>query len=153
MDRRRLRNPPVRPLVLLVEGHEDTREMYGFALSANGFEVIAAQDGSEVYARAWEMHPDVIVADLPTPHEDGWTFLRVLKLDARTRDIPVVAVSGFCQPSARESGECDTFAKVFPKPCLPDELAVGLRELLNRQVKTGRVRHDGTYVRSADEAV
>ena len=72
MDRRRSRNPPVRPLVLLVEGHEDTRAMYAFALSANGFDVVAAQDGPEAYARAWEFHPDVIVADLPTPHQDGW---------------------------------------------------------------------------------
>ena len=122
----------MRPLVLLVEGHEDTRAMYALALSASGFDVIAAQDGPEAYARAWEFHPDVIVADLPTPDKGGWTFLHILKRDARTRDIPVVAVSGFGEP-LRESVECETFAAVFPKPCLPDELAAGLREVVNRQ--------------------
>jgi two-component system, cell cycle response regulator DivK len=130
MDRRRPRNPPVRPLVLLVEGHEDTREMYAFALSASGFDVVTARDG-EAYVRAWAIHPDVIVADLPTPHQDGWTSLHVLKRDARTRDIPVVAISGFGQPSPRDSVERETFAAVFPKPCLPDALAAGLRELVN----------------------
>jgi CheY-like chemotaxis protein len=132
MDRRRPRNPPVRPLVLLVEGHEDTRAMYALALSASGFDVIAARD-AETYARAWQIHPDVIVVDLPMPQHGGWAFLDVLKRDARTRDIPVVAVSGFGQPSLRESMECETFAAVFPKPCLPDELAAGLRELINAE--------------------
>jgi hypothetical protein len=31
MDRRRLRNPPARPLVLIVDGHEDTRAVDGLA--------------------------------------------------------------------------------------------------------------------------
>lgn len=133
MNRRRPRNPPMRRLVMLVEGHEDTRAMNAFALSASGFDVIVAQDGPEAYVRAWEIHPEVIVADLPMPHQGGWAFLHVLKRDARTRDIPVVVVGGFGQPSLRESVECETFAAVFPKPCLPDELAAGLREVINRQ--------------------
>jgi two-component system cell cycle response regulator DivK len=136
MDHRRPRNPPVRPLVLLVEGHEDTRAMYALALSASGFDVIAAQDGAEVYARVWEIHPDIIVTDLPTPHHDGWAFLGSLKRDARTRDIPVVAVSGFGEPSLLGSAEREAFAAFFPKPCLPDELAAGLREVL--QSNAGR---------------
>jgi CheY-like chemotaxis protein len=133
MDRRRPRNPRARPLVFLVEGHEDTRAMYAFALFASGFDVVPTQDGPEAYARAWEHHPDVIVADLPTPHQGGWAFLHVLKRDARTRDIPVVVVSGFGQPSLRESVECERCAAVFPKPCPPDELVAGLRELFNCQ--------------------
>jgi CheY-like chemotaxis protein len=111
MDRRRPRNPPVRPLVLLVEGDEDTRALYDLALSASGFDVVVA-DEPYAYARAWEIHPDVIVADLPTPDQNDLGFLHVLKRDARTRDIPVV---------------------VFPKPCLSDELVAGLRELFTRQ--------------------
>ena len=51
-------NPPERPLVLIVEGHDDTRAMYALALSAMGFDVVATQDGTEAYRRAWEIHPD-----------------------------------------------------------------------------------------------
>jgi len=65
MDRRRPRNPPARPLVLIVEEHEDSRAMYAFALSVAGFDVVAITDGSEAFHRAWEIHPDIIVADLP----------------------------------------------------------------------------------------
>jgi two-component system cell cycle response regulator DivK len=116
--------------VLLVEGHEETRAMHALALSASGFDVIPAQDGADAYARAWQIHPDIIVTDLPTPHHDGWAFLHRLKADARTRDIPVVAVSGFAQSSLRESAECEAFPDGFPNSCQPDELAAVLRAVL-----------------------
>jgi CheY-like chemotaxis protein len=132
MDRCGTWNPPVRPLVLLVEEHEDTRLMYAFALYANGFDVSVAQDGPGAYDRAWKIHPDVIVADLPMPDQDGWAFLHDLKRDARTRDIPVVALGDVGQPPLRESVECEPLAAVFPKPCLPGELVAGLREVINR---------------------
>jgi CheY-like chemotaxis protein len=117
--------------VLIVEGHEDTRALYALALSADGFEVVTVPDGDEAYRRAWEVHPDIIVTDLPMPNYDGWQFLQDLKQNARTRRIPVVAVSGYVQRSLRERAEADGFAAFFPKPCLPDELATGLRHVLN----------------------
>jgi CheY-like chemotaxis protein len=138
MDRRRPRHPPTRPLVLIVEAHEDTRALYALALPATGFEVVAVADGAEAYRRAWEIHPDIIVTDLPNC--DGSQFLDDLKRTARTRDIPVVAVSGYVQQSVRERAERDGFAAFFPKPCLPDELAAGLRQLLD-----GKAHADETW--------
>jgi two-component system, cell cycle response regulator DivK len=129
MDRRRPRSLPARPLVLIVEGHDDTRDLYALALSANGFEVVAVADGAEAVRRAWEIHPDIIVTDLPMPTDDGWQFLQDLKQNARTRDIPVVAVSGYVQRSLSGRTDRDGFAAIFPKPCLPDELAEGLRQV------------------------
>lgn len=134
MDRRRPRNPPSRPLVLLIEGHEDTRAMYALALSGMGFEVVAAQDDADAYRRAWEVHPDIIVTDLPTPNQDGWQFLQDLKQNPRTRDIPLVAVSGYAQRSLCERAERSGFAACFLKPCLPEELAAGLRQVLDGKV-------------------
>jgi CheY-like chemotaxis protein len=133
VDRRRPRHAPTRPLVLIVEEHEDTRALYALALSATGFEVVAVPDGTEAVKRAWEIHPDIIVTDLPMPTCDGWQFLHDLKRAARTRDIPVVAVSGFVQQSLRERTRRDGFAAFFPKPCPPDELAAGLRQVLDGQ--------------------
>ena len=103
MDRRRPRNPPLRPLVLLVEGHDEARALYALALSGGGFDVAAAQDGAEAYRRAMEIHPDIIV----------------------------VAMSSDVQRTRDERSEHDGFAAFFPKSWLPDELAAGLRQLLN----------------------
>jgi two-component system cell cycle response regulator DivK len=154
MDRRRSRNPPTRPLVLIIEGHEDTRELYALALSANGFEVETMADGAEACGRAWELHPDAIVTDLPMPNYDGWEFLRDLRRDPRTRNIPVVAVSGHVQRSVREQAERDGFAAFLPKPCLPDELADGLRQVLDGKALHLSSDHDSTkrYLYETDSA-
>ena len=128
MERRRPRNPPARPLVLVIEGH-DTRALYALALSAGGFDAVAVQDETEAASRAVEIHPDIIVTDLPTPNSDMWRFLETLKQNPRTRDIPIVAVSDH-RPLG-ERAERAGFAAFFPKDCLPDELAVGLRQVLS----------------------
>jgi two-component system, cell cycle response regulator DivK len=133
MDRRRFRNLPQRPLVLLVERHEDTRELYAVGLSVSGFDVAAIADVAEAPRRAWELHPDVLVTDLPMPNGDGWRLLQNVRHDPRTRDIPVVAVSGHVQQSVREQAARDGFAAFFSKPCLPDELAAGLWQVLDER--------------------
>jgi CheY-like chemotaxis protein len=130
MELRPRRHPRIRPLVLIVEGHEDARALYALALSANGFDVVAVNDGEDAYTRACELHPDIIVTDLPMPNEDGWKFVQSLKRDLRTRDIPVVAGSSHIRRSLCERAERGGFAAVFAKACLPHELAAGLRQVL-----------------------
>jgi len=130
MDRRRQRNPPTRPLVLIVDGHEDTRALYALALSGMGFDVVPASDSEDGYFRAWTAHPDVIVTEVSLAPIDGWTFVHDLKDDPPTRDIPVVILTGHGQPSVRERAERAGCAALYVKPCLPDQLAVGLRDLL-----------------------
>jgi two-component system, cell cycle response regulator DivK len=134
MDRRYARKPPARPLVLIVESHEDTRVLYELALSAMGFDVVAPRAGDDPYRRARETRPDIIVTELPTPNYDGWQFLRDLRQDPRTREIPLIAVTGYVQASVRERAERDGFAAFFPKPCLPDELASAIRRVLDGHV-------------------
>ena len=64
--------------------------------------------------------------------------LDALKQDPRTRDVPVVVMSGFVQQVLQHEGvNRDGFAAFFPKPCLPDDLATGLRQVLRT---IGRVR-------------
>ena len=69
---------------------------------------------------------------LPKRGYDGWEFLQRLKQTPRTRNIPVVVVSGHVQGAWRERAARDGFAAFFPKPCLPEELADGLRFVLDR---------------------
>jgi DNA-binding response OmpR family regulator len=61
MERRNPRSVAARPLVLIVEGHEDTRALYAIGLSSMGFEVVAESNCANAYGRAWKLHPDIIV--------------------------------------------------------------------------------------------
>jgi two-component system cell cycle response regulator DivK len=116
-----------------VDGHAETLALNALALSATGFNVLPATNGAEAVIRASETHPDIIVTELPVPHYDGWQFLHDLRQSPVTRDIPVVAMSGNVHAPIQEQPGHDGFAAFFTRPCLPDELAEGLRQVLDRR--------------------
>lgn len=140
MDRRKPRGIPSRPLVLIVDDHDDTRDLYVTGLAVSGFEAIAAVDCSQAFRQAWESHPDIVVTDLTLAGGDGWQLVQDLKRAARTRDIPVVLLTGHAAPSLRERAEREGCAALCVKPCLPDELATELRQILDRSITHERAR-------------
>ena len=125
--------PRERQLVLVVEDYQDAREMYAAYLQFSGFDVAEAGNGIEAIEKATELLPDIILMDLALPRMDGWEATRRLKADARTRHIPVVALTGHAlaghADGAREAG-CDAFVT---KPCLPDALVAEIRRLLDQR--------------------
>jgi CheY-like chemotaxis protein len=123
---------PSRPLVLIVDDHDDTRELYVQSLSGLGFAAIAAGDGAEAGRRACESHPDIVVTDLMLRGGDGWQLIQDLRHEARTRNIPIVLLTGHATPSLKERAEREGCAAFLVKPCVPDALATELRQVLER---------------------
>jgi CheY-like chemotaxis protein len=127
------------PLVLVVEDYQDAREMYAAYLQFSGFRVAEATNGFEAIDKTLELMPDIILMDLALPKMDGWEATRRLKLDERTRHIPVVALTGHAlaghAEGARQVG-CDSFVT---KPCLPDALVAEIHRMLATR-KTEPVR-------------
>jgi two-component system, cell cycle response regulator DivK len=81
-------------LVLVVEDYQDAREMYAAYLQFSGYRVAEATDGLEAIEKSLELQPDIILMDLALPKMDGWEATRRLKADERTKDIPIVALTG-----------------------------------------------------------
>jgi CheY-like chemotaxis protein len=120
-----------RPRVLLVDDYPDAREMYSEYLKFTGFDVVEAANGIEALQRAVDMGPDIILMDLSLPVMDGWEATRRLKADARTADIPVVALTGHALSGMSEGAQragCDAFVT---KPCLPEDLVKEIRQVLD----------------------
>ena len=132
LERRRPRRTPARPLVLIVDGHDDTRELYAVALASLGFQTITVEDGAQAFGRVWETHPDIVVTEIALPQHDGFRLLKDLKRDARTRDIPVIILTSRSESGFRERAAQEGCATVLVKPCLPEELAQALRDVLGQ---------------------
>ena len=118
------------PLILVVDDYQDAREMYAEYLQFSGFRVAEARNGNEALEQAFALKPDLILMDLSLPGMDGWEATRVLKADDRTRNIPIVALTGHALAGASEGAKkagCDSFVT---KPCLPDDLVVEVRRML-----------------------
>jgi two-component system, cell cycle response regulator DivK len=139
------------PLVLVVEDYQDAREMYAAYLSFSGYRVAEATNGIEAIEKALELKPDIILMDLALPRMDGWEATRRLKLDDRTKEIPIVALTGHALAGHAEGARlagCDAFVT---KPCLPDALVAEIQRMLSARSdpaspgkkvdKSGRARH------------
>jgi len=98
--------------ILLVEDHEDNRDMLTRRLERKGYRVIAAVDGAEGVAMAGQHRPDLILMDLSLPIMDGWEATRRIKADPNTKDIPVVALTAHAMAGDREKAlgaGCDEY--------------------------------------------
>lgn len=111
-----------RPIVLVVDDHCDTRELYTQALGLFGYATIEASDGFEAWEKANQILPDVIVTDVGLPRMDGMELCGRLKASGPTSHIPIIALTGFGEAAVAERARALGIAKVLVKPCPPDLL-------------------------------
>jgi DNA-binding response OmpR family regulator len=118
------------PVVLIVDDHPDFCAMYAEALGFMGFHTVTASTGEDGFAHACNIHPDVVVADVTLPGVSGVELTRLLREDDRTKDAVIIVLTGRTfgrdEQQAIDAG-CD---RILLKPCLPDELALEIRQVL-----------------------
>jgi len=83
------------PLVLVVEDDVELRLFYKQALAEEGFRIDEAHNGFQALEKALQEVPDLIVTDIAVPGIDGIELCRRLRTNAATREIPVLAVTGY----------------------------------------------------------
>lgn len=85
---------PRRRTVLVVEDHEDVREIFVAFLTARRYHVLSASDGLEALDVARATVPDLILLDLKMPRMDGEGFRRAQLADPQLAAVPVIVLSG-----------------------------------------------------------
>lgn len=127
--------PLRRPLrILVVDDDPGIRALCAAVLSAGGFEVLEAENGKEGLTHALSLAPDLVLLDISMPILDGFGLATALRTDERTRDVPIVFISGEAEPEI-ESQAYDLGALAFfAKPFEPSVLA----EFVNRVLQPFR---------------
>jgi len=93
--------------ILVVEDHEDIREILGAMLAHFKFDVVTVQTAEEMFERLPEVDPDLIVLDIRLPGMDGCHALSILRSN------------GFSKPIFLYSESYDLFADKI-RSCKPD---------------------------------
>ncbi|MCP8968086.1 ATP-binding protein [Ectobacillus ponti] len=93
-------------------------------------ELIGAKSGWEGLQLIEQQLPDVILTDIHLPDIDGFEILQHMKLDGRTKDIPVIAVSANAMPQDIERGMQMGFYAYLTKPLRVRELLQTIRDAL-----------------------
>ena len=98
--------------ILLVEDNELNADMLSRRLQRAGFEIALASDGAQGVEKAISEQPQVILMDIGLPIIDGCEATRQLKADARTAQIPVIALTAHAMAGDRDkaiAAGCDDY--------------------------------------------
>jgi CheY-like chemotaxis protein/two-component sensor histidine kinase len=118
--------------VLIVEDHEDARESLRLLLATEGHCVMTAKDGAEGLDRLRQWRPDVALVDVGLPGLDGYAVARATRADPETRDVFLVALTGYGLAADRQRVSEAGFALHLVKPVSREalrELMAGLPQL------------------------
>jgi CheY-like chemotaxis protein len=81
--------------VLIVDDHDDTRNLLVELLELGGLSVLSAASGEQALAIVREVRPCLMVLDLGLPDIDGIELVLRLRAEPHTASVPIYALSGF----------------------------------------------------------
>jgi two-component system KDP operon response regulator KdpE len=127
------------PLVLTIDDDPAITELLSLLLEANGFDVLAANSGSEGLRLIREHAPRLIILDLMMPDMDGWQVCKAIR---DFSNAPILILSALNEPSLVAS-ILDTGADDFlVKPVPSAVLVAHLNKLARRTGPFHRTPHD-----------
>ena len=96
LSRTRLRLvPKIQPKVLIVEDHDDSREMLSMILGLKNCCVTEASNGLDAVELALRIQPDVILMDGSLPLIDGLEATRRIRANEAQRKVYIIAMNGW----------------------------------------------------------
>ncbi|MCH2060381.1 MAG: response regulator transcription factor [Verrucomicrobiales bacterium] len=122
--------------VLIAEDESDVLDLVSFNLHRESIETIPAKDGIVAIELALKELPDLILLDLMLPGRDGFSVFKELRLDSRTKDIPVLMLTAKAQLEDVIAGLELGADDYLTKPFSPKELILRVKALLKRSAVT-----------------
>jgi signal transduction histidine kinase/CheY-like chemotaxis protein len=124
--------------VVVVEDHEDSRELIRLTLENAGAAVAAFDRADKALTAFATMKPSALVADIGLPGEDGYDFIRKVRRHSSptVQSVPAIAVTAYATAADRALALEAGFQQHLSKPIDPDELVNVIHEVARR--KSGR---------------
>jgi CheY-like chemotaxis protein len=103
--------------ILIVDNDGDVRFAFATALNHDGYNVVEAENGASGVELAQHVLPDLVLMDIRMPRMNGVEATERLRADERTRDIPVVAVTGELRAGTAQAARAEhLFHSIIRKP-------------------------------------
>jgi two-component system, cell cycle response regulator DivK len=124
-------------LILIIEDNEKNRKLERDILQFHGYRTLEAENGEDGVRLALETPPALILMDIQLPRMSGIDALRILRADARTRAVPVIAVTASAMSQDRQKIMAAGFDGYHAKPIDVTQFVVAVRQMLDRAPRSG----------------
>lgn len=118
--------------ILIVDDDVDTLRLVGLMLQRQGYLIVAASNGEQGLAKAFEEKPDIILLDVMMPDMDGYEVSRRLRKNPATENTPILMFTAKTQLDDKVTGFESGADDYLTKPTHPTELQAHIRALLSR---------------------
>lgn len=107
--------------------------MVDLALTFKGYRVVTARNGQEALDAIKKEHPALIITDILMPRMDGFSLVHRLRINPKTRGIPVVFLSAtYVAPEDKQFAAAIGVTRFIEKPIVLEELLRTVSDLLSR---------------------
>ena len=120
--------------ILIIDDDVDTLRLVGLMLQRQGYQIVAASNGSQGLAKAFEERPDLILLDVMMPDMDGYEVTRRLRRNPATVNVPILMFTAKTQLDDKVTGFEVGADDYLTKPTHPTELQAHVKALLARSV-------------------
>ena len=122
-------------LILIVEDNEVNRTLVRDVLKFKGYQTLEALTAEEGIQLARENKPALVLMDFQLPGMNGIEAFKILRADALTSTIPVIAVTASAMPEDRQKMLAAGFDGVQTKPIHVLELLDTVEKALKKPAK------------------
>lgn len=130
---------PSQAYVLIVEDDPDILRLLNTTLTFNGYRVATARNGYEGLEAVEKERPALVIADIMMPKLDGFGLVNRLRLNPKTREIPVVVITAtYVAPEDKEFAQNIGATRFIQKPIELEDFLEVIRELLE---EAGPITH------------
>lgn len=120
--------------ILVIEDNPANMKLACVLLRKVGHEVLSAVDAESGLALARTENPALILMDIQLPGMDGLAATTLLKEDATTASIPVIALTALAMKADRQKSQEAGCAAYIAKPLRYQELYNAVDGLLGRPI-------------------
>jgi DNA-binding response OmpR family regulator len=118
--------------ILIVDDDLESVKLIGLMLERQGYQITAAQLGSQALAKARAENPALVILDIMMPDMDGYEVCRRLRADPATAGLPIIMFTAKATTSDKMAGFQAGADDYLSKPVHAEELLSRVEAVLLR---------------------
>lgn len=112
--------------ILLADDSITIQKVIGITFANEDYELTVVDNGADAVAKAGEISPDLVLADVIMPEKDGYEVCKEIKAIPALAGVPVILLTGtfesFDEAKSQEVGADDFITKPFESQTLIDKV-------------------------------